>query len=43
MKIIIADAGDIGFHLAKLLTRERQDIILIDTNQEVLDYARTTP
>ena len=38
MKIVIAGAGDIGFHLAKLLTLERQDIILIDTNQEVLDY-----
>lgn len=40
MKIIIAGAGDVGFHLAKLLAGEAQDIVLIDTNQEVLDYAQ---
>lgn len=39
MKIIIAGAGDIGFHLAKLLSSEGQDVTLIDENQEVLDYA----
>lgn len=39
MKIIIAGAGDIGFHLAKLLSSENQDITLIDTNQEVLTSA----
>lgn len=41
MKIVIAGAGDIGFHLAQLLSYENQDIILIDTSQEVLDYAQT--
>ena len=41
MKIVIAGAGDIGFHLAKLLALEQQDIILIDTNQDVLDYVAT--
>jgi trk system potassium uptake protein TrkA len=41
MKIIIAGAGDIGFHLAQLLTLENQDIVLVDTDQEVLDYAAT--
>lgn len=41
MKIVIAGAGDVGFHLAKLLSTERHDIVLIDTNQEVLDYAST--
>ena len=41
MKIVIAGAGDVGFHLAELLTHENQDIVLIDTNQEVLDYAAT--
>ncbi len=39
MKIIIAGAGDVGFHLAELLVYEDKDIVLIDTNQEVLDYA----
>lgn len=41
MKIVIAGAGDVGFHLAELLVYENQDIVLIDTNQEVLDYAAT--
>ena len=41
MKIIIAGAGDMGFHLAELLSYESQDIVLIDTNQDVLDYAST--
>jgi len=39
MKIIIVGAGDVGFHLAKLLSFESQDIYLIDTNSEKLDYA----
>ncbi len=41
MKIIIAGAGDVGFHLAELLAYENQDIVLIDLNQDVLDYAAT--
>ncbi|MEM1137325.1 MAG: Trk system potassium transporter TrkA [Bacteroidota bacterium] len=39
MKIIIAGAGDVGFHLAKLLANEDHDIVLIDTSQEKLQYA----
>jgi len=34
VKIIIAGAGAVGTHLAKLLSREKQDIILIDDNEE---------
>lgn len=41
MKIVIAGAGDVGFHLAKLLSTERQEITLIDTNEDVLEYAQT--
>ncbi len=41
MKIVIAGAGDVGFHLAELLAYENQDIVLIDKNQDVLDYAAT--
>ncbi len=41
MKIIIAGAGEVGFHLAKLLSYESQDITLIDTNKESLGYADT--
>ncbi len=40
MKIVIAGSGDIGFHIAKLLAHENQDIILIDTDEDVLDQAR---
>lgn len=39
MKIIIAGAGEVGFHLAKLLSYESQDITLIDTHKESLIYA----
>lgn len=39
MRIIIAGAGDVGFHLAELLSYENQDIVLIDLDQDVLDYA----
>ena len=36
MKIIIAGAGEVGTHLAKMLSREEQDIILIDNDSEKL-------
>lgn len=36
MKIIIAGAGEVGSHLAKMLSKEDQDIILIDNDQEKL-------
>ncbi len=36
MKIIIAGAGAVGTHLAKLLSREKQEIILMDDNEERL-------
>lgn len=39
MKIIIAGAGEVGFHLAKLLSFESQDITLIDTYKDRLNYA----
>jgi trk system potassium uptake protein TrkA len=38
MKIIIAGAGDVGFHLAKLLSYESQDTYIIDFDGEKLDY-----
>jgi len=37
MKIIIAGAGSVGYHLAKLLSRENQDITIIDCEEEILD------
>ncbi|OMP31751.1 Trk system potassium transporter TrkA [Mangrovimonas sp. DI 80] len=39
MKIIIAGAGEVGFHLAKLLSYESQEITLLDTDKESLAYA----
>lgn len=41
MKIIIAGAGEVGFHLAKLLSYESQEITLIDSKKESLLYADT--
>lgn len=38
MKIVIAGAGEVGTHLAKLLSREEQDIMVIDKNSERLKY-----
>lgn len=37
MKIIIAGAGAVGTHLAKLLSKERHDITLIDEDSERLE------
>ncbi|MBQ7042552.1 MAG: Trk system potassium transporter TrkA [Muribaculaceae bacterium] len=36
MKIVIAGAGEVGSHLAKLLSREEQDIILVDKDADKL-------
>lgn len=38
MNIIIAGAGDVGSHLAKLLSHEEQDILVIDENAEKLQF-----
>lgn len=42
MKIIIAGGGEVGLHLAKLLSYESQDITLIDTDKRSLQYADNT-
>ena len=36
MKIIIAGAGEVGFHIAKLLSNESQNIIVVDTDKKKL-------
>ncbi|MBE7443223.1 MAG: Trk system potassium transporter TrkA [Flavobacteriales bacterium] len=38
MKIIIAGAGEVGFHLAEMLTHEAQDLYIIDQNEDRLNY-----
>lgn len=37
MKIVIAGAGEVGTYLAKMLSHEDQDVILLDTNRHALD------
>lgn len=37
MKIVIAGAGEVGSHLAKLLSNEGQDIMVVDDNHVRLD------
>ncbi|MEN9918792.1 MAG: Trk system potassium transporter TrkA [Bacteroidota bacterium] len=39
MKIVIAGAGSVGTHLAKLLSGENQDVVVIDPNKERLNFA----
>lgn len=39
MRIIIAGAGDVGYHLAKFLAYEEQDIVLIDMDKSKLTTA----
>ncbi|MCM1518111.1 MAG: Trk system potassium transporter TrkA [Pseudoflavonifractor sp.] len=36
MKIVIAGSGEVGTHLAKLLSREEQDVMLVDINRDKL-------
>ena len=42
MKIIIAGAGEVGTHLAKMLSQEKQDIILMDPNEERLNFTNSS-
>lgn len=37
MRIVIAGAGEVGTYLAKMLSHEEQDVILLDNNQSALD------
>ncbi|MDU1890248.1 MAG: Trk system potassium transporter TrkA [Dysgonomonas sp.] len=41
MRIVIAGAGAVGTHLAKLLSAENQDIILMDADKEKLNFSRS--
>lgn len=38
MRIVIAGAGAVGTHLAKLLSTENQDIVLMDADKEKLNF-----
>ncbi|MFP4036137.1 MAG: Trk system potassium transporter TrkA [Desulfobacteraceae bacterium] len=37
MKIIIVGAGEVGFHIAQRLSRENQDVVLIDKDHQKTD------
>lgn len=41
MRIIIAGAGEVGFHLAKMMTDESHDLYIIDDNEERLNYVQS--
>ncbi|MEM6630379.1 MAG: Trk system potassium transporter TrkA [Bacteroidota bacterium] len=41
MRIIIIGAGEVGFHVAKMLANEEHDIILVDLTEERLTHAES--
>jgi len=41
MRIIIAGAGEVGFHVAKMLANEDHDIVIIDVNEERLSHTES--
>jgi len=40
MRVVIAGAGAVGTHLAKLLSTENQDVILMDPDKEKLNFSK---
>jgi trk system potassium uptake protein TrkA len=41
MRIVIAGAGAVGFHLAKMMSNEAQNIYIIDDNEDRLNYVQS--
>ena len=41
MRIIIIGAGEVGFHVAKMLSNEEHDIVLVDLSEERLSHAES--
>jgi trk system potassium uptake protein TrkA len=41
MKIIITGAGAVGYHLAKMMASESQDIYIVDENKHRLNYVQS--
>lgn len=41
MKVVIAGAGAVGTHLAKLLSGENQDVIIMDPDKEKLNFSKS--
>ena len=42
MKVIIIGAGEVGYHIADILSKEKQDVILIDRDEERLQELAET-
>ncbi len=42
MKIVISGAGEVGSYLAKMLTKENHDIVIIDTRSDILKEVDNT-
>ena len=43
MNIVIAGAGAVGTHLAKMLSRQEHNILLIDSDQEKVEALESQP
>ena len=41
MRVIVAGAGEVGFHVAERLSKEGQDVVVVDVRPERLDYVQT--
>lgn len=39
MRVLVVGAGEVGFHLAKRLSEEHQDVVLIESDPERADHA----
>ena len=40
MRILIIGAGEVGYHIASRLVRERHDVVVVDDVPEVIDRVR---
>lgn len=41
MRVIVAGAGEVGFHVAERLSKEGHDVVVVDVRPERLDYVQT--
>ena len=39
MRVVVLGAGEVGFHLAERLSREHQDVVIIESDPERADFA----
>ncbi len=39
MRVVVLGAGEVGFHLAERLSRENQDVVIIESDPERADFA----